>query len=180
MIKKLDFTPTGLVKVDDYHIFRAETVSKKNPNGKESNFVELKSPNWVSAIVKIDDKTFVTVKQYRHGKNKVLEELPCGMVEEGEDPTTAIIRECKEEIGLTNVRKVIKLYEHSANPAFLNNNMTAYYIEGEVDEKLLSPDANEFIEVNKRLFTALDDVMSQPDTNVMMRLAWEIYKAKGL
>lgn len=165
------------VNVTDYHIFKANIVEKQNPNGKVSSFVELKSPNWVSAIVYDEDrKDFVVVEQYRHGINKVITEIPCGMVEEGEDSLVAAVRECREEVGLCSVTSTQKLFEHAANPAFLNNYMTSYFIIGKLDETKLDPDENEFINIKHFDFNQMQKMMGDKDTNVMLRLAWEIAK----
>lgn len=53
------------------------------------------------AIVPIDSNNNVTlVKQYRHPAGKELFEIPAGMLEKGEDPIQAGIRELEEETSL--------------------------------------------------------------------------------
>lgn len=176
-MKNVMFKPIRLVEEKDCHIFKMNTVEKENPKGNKSNFIELKSHNWASAVV-VDEDTddFIMVEQYRHGINKSVIEFPCGIIEEGEDPLVAVLRECKEEVGLTDYKYVSKLYENAANPAFLNNYMNAYFIVGKVDKRLLDPDENEFINIKRMKFSEVEELVHNKDTNVMLRLAWEMAK----
>ena len=114
-------------------IFKVQHGKYEIKKGVNAFRVKINAPNWVSAIVKIPNynNPFVMVEQYRYGVGKSLKEFPCGMVEEGETALEAIFRECEEEIGLKqeNITKVVKLYEHNPNPAFMTNGMTCFYIE---------------------------------------------------
>ena len=152
------------------------------PNKKEGNYVSIKSPDWVSAIVETEKASFrerfVMVSQYRHGENKILTEFPCGMVEEDETPIDAILRECEEEIGLdkNKILEIKKLYEANPNPAFMNNKMTCYYIKVESVNSEQKLDENEFV---KKVFYDIDKVestMKHSETSIMMKHAWEKYK----
>lgn len=168
-------------------IFDVVNENKKAPNGKNGTYVKIKAPNWVSAIVTRTcadyNERFVMTAQYRHGVDKVMEEFPCGMVEEGESPLDAILRECEEEIGLdkNKILQIRKLYESNPNPAFMDNKMTCYYIEVEgscrQQQKL---DENEFIEVRYRSDSQVENIMSSSDTSIMMKHAWAEYKSKLL
>lgn len=181
--KNLNFEVIEEVDNTEFPIFDVSLTKKVAPNGKEGNYVSIKSPDWVSAIVEIEKDSwcggkFVMVSQFRHGLNKILTEFPCGMVEEGESSLDAILRECEEEIGLdrNKVLEVKKLYEANPNPAFMNNKMTCYYIKVETINSEQNLDENEFI---KKIFfytTQVENVMDLPETSVIMKLAWENYK----
>lgn len=181
--KELSFEVLEEVDNTKFPIFDVSLTKKVAPNGKEGNYVSIKSPDWVSAIVEVEKDSwrgekFVMVSQFRHGLNKVLTEFPCGMVEEGESSLDAILRECEEEIGLdrNKVLEVKKLYEANPNPAFMNNKMTCYYIKVEAINSEQNLDENEFI---KKVFfyaAQVEDTMDLPETSVMMKLAWENYK----
>ena len=183
--KNLNFEVLEEVDNTEFPIFDVSLTKKVAPNGKEGNYVSIKSPDWVSAIVEVEKDSwrgekFVMVSQFRHGLNKVVTEFPCGMVEEGESSLDAILRECEEEIGLdrNKVLEVKKLYEANPNPnpAFMNNKMTCYYIKVETINSEQNLDENEFI---KKVFfyaTQVENVMDLPETSVMMKLAWENYK----
>lgn len=179
---KIEFQKKEVIDKKDCKIFSVLTETKINPNNIEGKYVKIDSPDWVSAIVRIANRVYgyVLVKQYRHGADKVLSEFPCGMVEEGESPLQAIIRECQEEIGITenDIVAIRKLYEANPNPAFMNNKMTCYEIvlnedfsvEGAKNNRNL--DENEFIDVELESHERVSEIMCEPDTSVMMKLAW--------
>lgn len=180
--KELSFEVLEEVDNIKFPIFDVSLTKKTNPNKEEGNYVSIKSPDWVSAIVETEKASFrerfVMVSQYRHGENKVLTEFPCGMVEEGEAPIDAILRECEEEIGLdkNKILEIKKLYEANPNPAFMNNKMTCYYIKVESVNSEQKLDKSEFI---KKVFYDIDKVestMKHPETSIMMKHAWEKYK----
>ena len=169
--------------VNDYGIFKAETSEWKLDNDESANRVVIKAPDWVSAIVKVNNHTFessiVMVRQFRYGANQDLCEFPCGMVEEGESALDAIIRECEEEIGLEkkNIVKIERLYEHNPNPAFMTNKMTCFYIEvSSLDITKSHPDADESLGIAFVNPNVIDGLVEDPSTSVMMTLAWEKYK----
>lgn len=178
----LEFEKIKTVDEKKYKIFSVVSETKKNPDGKNGEYVKIKSPDWVSAIVKITNRVYgyVLVKQYRHGADKVLSEFPCGMVEEGETPLQAIIRECQEEIGITenDIVAIRKLYEANPNPAFMNNKMTCYEIVLNEDFSVEDAknnrnlDENEFIAVELVQHERVSEIMCEPDTSVMMKMAW--------
>jgi 8-oxo-dGTP pyrophosphatase MutT (NUDIX family) len=102
-------------------IFRAVTAKRKNPkNGDVGEFSILKSNNWANIPI-TDAGKVVFVKQYRHGTDSIELELPGGMIEKGETPGFAAIRECEEETGYSSENPVEFLGEMYPNPAFLNN-----------------------------------------------------------
>ena len=52
-------------------------------------------------VWKEDPKKIVLIRQYRYPLDDVLYELPAGLIDEGETPERAAIREMKEETGLS-------------------------------------------------------------------------------
>lgn len=67
----------------------------------------MKTINVVAAIIKKDNKVFIT--QRGHGEFKGKWEFPGGKVEEGETPEEAVVREIKEE--LKSIVKVERFYD---------------------------------------------------------------------
>jgi ADP-ribose pyrophosphatase len=67
----------------------------------------------------------VLIKQYRHGVQEVLWEIPGGVVEDHENPLDGVKRELLEETGYTtsNIIQVGKLYP---NPALQTNSMYCF------------------------------------------------------
>lgn len=87
------------------------------PNGKALEPMVLEFRTWANVLAITKDKQAVLVKQYRHGVQEVLMELPGGVVEDGEEPLAGIKRELLEETGYaaSNIVEVGKVYPNPAN-----------------------------------------------------------------
>ena len=137
--------------------------------------IKVIAPDWVSIMVEKEGRLLVE-KQFRYGANDFIEEFPCGMVEEGEDPRDAVVRELEEETGirLLDKKEVVKLGQTNPNPAFMTNMMHYYFINldyakyEQVDQKL---DEHEEIKLqwkdkDKFMFDLADDAHACRKTQV--------------
>ncbi len=124
---------------------RVDKLELPNGNVKDEYYV-LEYPTWVNMIGITVEENILFVRQYRHGADEILLELPAGVVEEGEAPKDAAVREMLEETGyeFDRVEEVCKLY---ANPATSGNLTYTYLLKGgrKVQEQEL--DDSEDIEV---------------------------------
>jgi 8-oxo-dGTP pyrophosphatase MutT (NUDIX family) len=93
----------------------------KNPrNARSMKAVVLETNDWVNVVAVTPAQKIVTVTQYRFGVRRRTVEIPAGIINPGETPEQAAIRELREETGFTSTRwKYLGWAE--ANPAFLNN-----------------------------------------------------------
>lgn len=124
---------------------RIDKLEMPNGNIKEEYYV-LEYPTWVNMVGITEDQEILFVRQYRHGANEIMVELPAGVVEPGEDPELAARRELLEETGYAfdNIEYICELF---ANPATSGNLTYTYLLQGgkKVQEQEL--DAAEDIEV---------------------------------
>ena len=91
-----------------------------------NNFVFIDSPQWINLVPITEQNEIVLVRQYRHGSQRVTLEIPGGMVDAGEDPSKAAVRECQEETGYV-VTTPHSLGELNPNPALFNNRLHTFY-----------------------------------------------------
>jgi len=76
--------------------------------------------DWVSIVPVTEEGTFVLVRQYRHGIDAPTLEVPGGIIDEGQDPAGAAMRELREETGYGE-GTLVSLGATHPNPALQNN-----------------------------------------------------------
>lgn len=69
------------------------------PDGHTKNFYIKVTKPAVCVLALTDDNKVIIVEQYRPGPDKTLNELPGGIMDEGETPERAMARELREETG---------------------------------------------------------------------------------
>jgi ADP-ribose pyrophosphatase len=75
-------------------LFQARYDWVKNPrNAKSMKAVILESADWVNIVAVTSDKKVVVVKQFRFGVAKTTIEIPAGIIDEGETPEQAAVRQ---------------------------------------------------------------------------------------
>ena len=76
-----------------------------------------RDPDFAVVVAVTKDGRLVLVRQYRHGVEKVLLELPAGAIEKGEDPKVAAGRELLEETGYQagHLKFLMKTAPNAAN-----------------------------------------------------------------
>ena len=107
---------------------RRDTV--EYPDGRVNDeYWVLEYPDWVNVIAITKDGQFVMERQYRHALGKTCYELPCGVMEQGEEPLEAVKRELMEETGYGGGEWSL-LDTLSANPASTNNRTYCFLARG--------------------------------------------------
>ena len=72
---------------------------KRRSDGVEGEFFVLNTNDWVNVLALTPDEKIVLVRQFRYGSKEQSLEPPGGVVEKGEDPIVAGLRELQEETG---------------------------------------------------------------------------------
>jgi len=72
---------------------------KRRSDGIEGDFFVLDTNDWVNVLAITPDEQVVLVRQFRYGSQEHSLEPPGGVVEKGEDPIIAGLRELEEETG---------------------------------------------------------------------------------
>ncbi len=94
-------------------------------NGKFLDATIFEFCAWANVIALTKDNEVVLIKQYRHGVEKVLWEIPGGVVEDDEDPLEGVKRELLEETGYT-ASEFIQVGALYPNPAIQTNTMYCF------------------------------------------------------
>jgi 8-oxo-dGTP pyrophosphatase MutT (NUDIX family) len=91
-------------------------------------FVIIDAPDWVNVIAHTADDRLVLVNQFRYGVDAFSWEIPGGVIDPGEDPVAAGVRELLEETGYTGERARLLASIHP-NPAIMNNRCHLVLVE---------------------------------------------------
>ena len=112
----------------------------------EREFVVINAPDWVNVVALTPERHIVLVRQFRYGIDEFSLEIPGGVIEPGEDPMLAGVRELQEETGYTGApaKRLGIVYP---NPAMQSNRCHFVFVEQAVKSHALQWDADEEIQV---------------------------------
>jgi len=115
--------------------------------GTERDFVVMQSPDWVNVVALTSDDRLVLVRQFRYGIDGFSLEIPGGVMEPGEDPVSAGVRELREETGFTGTSARLLGAVHP-NPAIQSNRCHFVFVEGAIQSHAMEWDPDEEIRVS--------------------------------
>nr|WP_138159750.1 NUDIX hydrolase [Peptoniphilus catoniae] len=145
---------------------KVETVEL--PNKKYSKRELIEHDPAVAILAVNNQGEIILVDQYRKAVDKVLCEVPAGLIEYGESPKEAALRELEEETGF-KAGKIEYVTEFYTSPGFCNEKIYIFFAKDlEKTEKNLDDD--EFIESKTVAF----------DKAVEMVMRGEIMDAKTI
>lgn len=108
-------------EIADCRVFKVrEDFCVRESDGEESSFFVIENSDWVNIIAFTKTQEIVLIEQFRYGTEKIISELPGGMIDEDEEPLAAAKRELTEETGYAS-DKFILLGKSHPNPAIQNN-----------------------------------------------------------
>lgn len=127
---------------------------------KQGDFFLIKTGDWVQAIGLTADNELILIQQYRFGVDSLSWEIPGGVIDQGESPIDAAIRELKEETGYVGTSATL-LAHHWPNPAILNNTVYFVVIENCTDHQNVNWDINEEIKIKTTPLSNLDQMIDE-------------------
>ncbi len=101
-------------------VFNIKEQVFAHPDGRQGSFYVSETKDWVQVFALTCDKKIVLVKQYRFGIQGFSIEPAGGVIEDGECPINAGIRELQEETGYVGKNPIL-IGKVSSNPAIMDN-----------------------------------------------------------
>ncbi|MEI7799444.1 MAG: NUDIX hydrolase [Opitutaceae bacterium] len=148
--RKIRTEPHATTRIFD--VTRAIFQHPQRP--REQDFFVIQAPDWVNVLALTPDQQLVLVRQFRFGTNDFSLEIPGGVMEPGEDPVAAGLRELREESGYVGARARL-LGSVRPNPAMQNNYCHLVLVEAAQRSAELAWDADEEFAITTQ---AVDEV----------------------
>jgi 8-oxo-dGTP pyrophosphatase MutT (NUDIX family) len=127
----------------------------KLPDGHSFDVHLLEYADEIMIFALTRNQEVVLIKQYRHGAQQVIVELPGGSVDEGESPVEAAKRELMEETGYSS-DTFIQVGYASPNPANYTNKIYSFLA---LDVEQTGTQSNDDAENVEVLLLSLEDVI---------------------
>ncbi|HNU67561.1 MAG TPA: NUDIX hydrolase [Myxococcota bacterium] len=117
----------SLAKFGVYEVLRETRMNPRD--GREHSFCVQVSRDWATVVPVTASGQVVLVRQFRPASGEVTWEFPGGVVETGEDPAAAVVRELEEESGF-RAGMLVRLGSFRPNPALIRNSLHVFLASG--------------------------------------------------
>jgi len=143
----LPFTTVDRETVARCRVFDVDRVRRRSGlTGETHEFFQLSAAEWVNVVAVTREGEAVLVRQERHGTEAMSLELPGGLVDPGETPAEAALRELREETGYRGLVAEPLGFVHP-NPAIQANRCHSFLALDVVPEGAQRLEGREEIEV---------------------------------
>lgn len=146
--------------VFNHRLLELELTRRSLPPGEPHEFLVLRSSDWVNVIPVTPDGRVVLIRQFRHGSGEIELEIPGGLVDPGETPLEAGVRELAEETGY-RPGEMIPLGWVNPNPALFTNRCHTFLAQDAEPAGPPRPEDTEDIEVLTEPLEALADLAAR-------------------
>lgn len=141
--EKLKWTELNSESLLKTVVFDVTVRHNRAADGLEGDYFVMNARDWVFVIPERNGN-FLMVKQWRHGSKSLSIEFPGGVIDDGEKPEEAAVRELEEETGF-KAGKLTKLGEVNPNPALFSNKFHVYLAEDLTETGIQHLDHDEHI-----------------------------------
>lgn len=132
-----------------FKVFKVWEAVRRSPRtGRESGMFLLDTLDWANVVALTDADELLLVNQYRHGSGAFSLEIPGGVIDPGEEPMAAIVRELREETG-HQAESVQEVAAINPNPALFTNRCHTFLATGCREVGPVQQDDGEDLEVIK-------------------------------
>lgn len=160
-------------------VFTVTSRHNRSASGVEGDYIVNECPDWVIVIAE-KDGSFLMVKQFRHGEERLSIEFPGGVIDAGETPEQAAARELLEETGAT-ASSLVHLGSMNPNPALFANHFHVYLATGLTfsgKQELDHDELLDYLELPKK--EVLKKMGSAEYPHALMCSAAALYMARSL
>ena len=138
-------TVVASIPAHDGRVIKVSTERLRYSNGREYDVDYVRHPG-AAAVVAIDGANRVClVRQYRHGIEDFLWEIPAGKLDAGEPPEVCAVRELREETGVS-AKRWTPLGLYIPAPSIFTE-LIHLYLARDLKVGAASPDADEELEL---------------------------------
>lgn len=150
------------------------------PDGTKSDYEIDHRERGAAACLVFDGENILLAYQYRFALDKMIFDLPGGMIDAGESGLQAAKRECQEEIGIKPI-DIHHLTTFCPNPGRSNWYIELYFCD-KYEKALADTDnASEIIEMKKVTVHKLEEMINSGEiVDPSLLIAWHTAKARNL
>lgn len=125
--KDLEWHELERKEILETRVFTVTERMSVSPEGLEGVYIVNEAPDWV-IVIPVMGNDFLMVRQWRHGEKSLSVEFPGGVIDKGESPYAAAVRELAEETS-AHAERLIKLGTLNPNPALFANHVHVFLAE---------------------------------------------------